>query len=150
MAITTCHFTVPGRPVPKARPRITRRGTYTPSCTVEYENRVRISWMESGAPKIPENTPIRVCVFAWIPLPMSMSQKKRIALDGTPHTGHRADIDNIVKSVCDALNGYAYPDDCAIWRIEGKKLCHNGEGFTDVVIVAGEDPAEEEACGCQE
>ena len=142
--ITLYSFSVPGRPVPKARPRVTRWGTYTPSQTRDYEKRVLDAWKEQQLPMLPAETPIRISVKAWIPLPMSMSQRRRLALNGTPHTGHRADVDNIVKSVCDALNGHAYPDDCAIWRIEGEKLHHNGEGMTDVVIIAGETPEAQE------
>lgn len=136
-------FTVPGVPVPKGRPRVTRFGTYTPPKTREYENRVRRFWQAEGLPMIPAETPIRVIVHAWMPLPMSMSLKKRIALDGKIHLGHRADVDNIAKSVCDALNGVAYKDDCAIWRIEADKRHHNGEGFTDVVLVVGEEDGAE-------
>ncbi len=37
----TFYLVVPGEPVGKARPRVTRFVTYTPKKTLEYENRIR-------------------------------------------------------------------------------------------------------------
>ena len=43
---------VPGEPVPKARPRMTRSGhVYTPKRTADYEAAVKAAWRETGAEK---------------------------------------------------------------------------------------------------
>lgn len=46
----------------------------------------------------------------------------------------RGDIDNIIKAVLDALNGYAYKDDSAVFSVYGRKIYTAGEPFTAVTI----------------
>lgn len=107
-------FVVPGHPIPKARPRVTRYGTYTPASTVDYELRVRKAWLAVGGAEFPPDTPLSVTVVANFQIPKSISKRMRILMEGAFHTKHRGDIDNVVKSVLDALNGYAFPDDCIV------------------------------------
>ena len=126
-------FTVPGRPVPKGRPRVTRFGTYTPEATRNYERSVRESWESQSGQFFPEGVPIEVHVTAHFPIPDSCSKKRRAALDGAPHTQHRGDLDNVVKSVLDALNGFAFPDDCAVCSILAYKD-YRPEPSTEVTI----------------
>ena len=52
----------------------------------------------------------------YIKMPPSWSKKKRTVLIGQPHK-QRPDIDNLVKSVLDAL----LPEDCTVWNISAKK-----------------------------
>ena len=114
-------FVVPGRPVPKARPRVTRYGTYTPPATRDYEESVRRAWRAAGAVAFPADTPVRITVAAHFALPGRPSRRLVASMSGKPHTRHRGDLDNIVKSVMDALNGCAYPDDCAVSFIAASK-----------------------------
>ena len=114
-------FTVPGKPVPKARPRVTMHGTYTPQSTREFEQRVRLAWKLSGAGTFPGGLPLCVFVDAAFPIPASLSRRKREAMDGEPHI-RRGDLDNVVKAVLDALNGLAYPDDAAVTLIRASKF----------------------------
>jgi Holliday junction resolvase RusA-like endonuclease len=51
-----------------------------------------------------------------MPMPESWSQKKKDFNEGKPHK-QKPDIDNLVKSVMDAL----YKDDSGIWMISAKK-----------------------------
>ena len=47
-------FTVPGNPVGKARPRMTRSGhAYTPDKTVSYENLVKMCFIEKYTDWVP-------------------------------------------------------------------------------------------------
>ena len=126
-------FTVPGRPVPKGRPRVTRHGTYTPKATLEYERSVLNSWREQSGQFFPDGTPLYVCVTAHFPIPESASKKRRAALEGAPHTQHRGDIDNVVKSVLDALNGFAFADDSAVCCLRAYKD-YRTEPSTEVTI----------------
>lgn len=88
----TYAFFVPGRPVAKARPRVSSaRGhalTYTPGKTKEFEDLVR--WHAKLA---------RVR-----PLAGDVALTLRFF-------GARGDADNCAKSCADALNGFAYLDD---------------------------------------
>ena len=129
----TIRFTVPGRPVPKGRPRVTRYGTYTPKATVEYERSIRESWSAQSGQSFPAGTPLFVTVSAHFEIPRSLSKKARLALRFAPHTRHHGDLDNVVKSVLDALNGHAFPDDCAVCMIHASKDYRDEPG-TEVTI----------------
>lgn len=117
----TVSFTVPGVPVPKGRPRVTRYATFTPQSTVDYENRIRDAWQAAGAAAFPAACPLTVEVRAYFPMPKGTSRRRRLLLEDSPHIKHRGDIDNVVKAVLDALNGRAFPDDCAVCRIVASK-----------------------------
>ena len=53
-----------------------------------------------------------VTIRAFFEIPKSWSKKKQaLASDGEIKPTKKCDIDNIVKSVLDALNGVAYKDD---------------------------------------
>lgn len=110
-----------GRPVPKGRPRVTRYGTYTPKSTQDYESSIRQAWGSAGAIKFPEHAPLQICVIAYLPIPKRTSKKMRDQIEGKYHIAARGDLDNIVKSVMDALNGYAYQDDAVICSIRAEK-----------------------------
>ena len=114
---------IPGKAVGKGRPKFARQGlyvqTFTPAKTVEYENLVRLTWMQSGAEKL--NGPIEAIIIAYFKVPSSVSKKKRAELEGT-HYLHKPDGDNICKSVLDALNGIAFDDDSQVAKITIEKL----------------------------
>lgn len=114
-------FTVPGTPVPKARPRVTRYGTYTPKRTLDYEKAIREAWKATGALPIPAGIPIYLTVIARFAVPKSESMRRRREMVGRLHTRDSGDLDNIVKAVQDALNKTAYADDCAIACIKATK-----------------------------
>ncbi len=128
-----------GDPVPKERPRVTRHGTYTPQKTKDYEALVQKAWFAAGARSFRAGTPVRISVFAYFALPQSMSKKKRQQLHLTPHVKHRADVDNLAKAVLDALNGVAYPDDCAVYSLTVHKVNTMNEGFCSVTIFGEEE-----------
>ena len=114
-------FVVPGEPVPKARPRVTRYGTYTPERTKAYEQAVYFAWKQQSGESFPTGVPLIAYVYAHFSIPRSISKKRRQEMVGKPHTKHRGDLDNVVKAVLDALNGYAFPDDCAVCAIVAVK-----------------------------
>lgn len=110
-------FTIPGEPTGKARPRITRNGrAYTPGKTVNYENWVKwIYQTEVGDKKFEDDAQIEIRAKALMAIPKSASKKKRqIMLEGGIRPTKRPDLDNILKIICDALNGVAYHDDASI------------------------------------
>ena len=133
-------FTVPGRPIPKGRPRVTRYGTYTPPATRAYEEAVREAWRAAGSVSFPADVPLRLVVSAHFAPSGRPSRKTRAAMLGQPHTLHRGDLDNIVKSVMDALNGCAYPDDCAVSFIAAQKR-YGAEACTVVTVSDGKEDA---------
>ena len=117
------HINIPGKPIGKARPKFSRMGnfvkTYTPEKTVNYENFVKMCWMQSGEEKLHGN--IEATIAASFLISQSASKKKHRELDGA-YCPKKPDCDNIAKSILDALNGIAYDDDSQIVKLTVIKL----------------------------
>lgn len=127
-------FTVPGVPVGKGRPRFTRTGhTYTPEKTAAYEEKVRLCWKTQSGQGFAGGIPLKASIIAYLPIPKSTSKKKAASMEGTFHMS-RPDADNIVKSILDALNGHAYPDDSAVQIDRCWKIYTNAAPRVEVTI----------------
>ena len=128
-------FIVPGTPVPKGRPRFTRQGrTYTPAKTKSYEEQIAILGKAAMNGLEPLKTPVAVLVTVFFAIPASYSQKRREAcLSGAEKHTKRPDLDNIVKTITDGMNGVVYHDDAQIVRLLAQKdYCH--EAMVEVLI----------------
>ncbi len=95
---------IPGRPVPKGRPRLGIRGrkafVYTPPATREYEKLV--GWVAKSAGCRPVEGPVSVALSVYVK--------------------GRLDADNIAKSILDGLNGVAYWDDDQVMDLRVRKF----------------------------
>ena len=112
-------FTVNGPAVPKQRPRISGRRAYTPKRTKDYEERVLNAFRSSYSgfyPAFGKDTPVWVEIRIGQAIPKSWSRKKQLQaeLGEIVPLSRNGDIDNIAKSILDALNGFAYEDDCQV------------------------------------
>jgi len=117
-------FTIQGEPHGKGRPRVTRGGkhTYTPKKTKEYENLVKQSFIAECGNQEPFETHVKMSLYMVFKVPKSASKKNReLMLNGTIRPTKKPDIDNIIKSVADGLNGLAYLDDKQIVEIKAIK-----------------------------
>ncbi len=119
--VEVIQFTVYGEPVGKARPRVTRYGTYTPQKTRNYEQKIWDSWAEQSGKKLPDNAPIKLNVKVYFSVPKSYSKKLRDRLVGEPHI-KLPDLDNCVKAICDGCQGYVFKNDSHIYCIEAVKF----------------------------
>lgn len=134
-------FTIPGDPRGKARPRVVRLKngasmSYTPDKTVAYEElirqRFRQQWPSTGLP-FPDKTPVCVMITACFGIPKSTSKKARIAmLSGQTYPTKKPDVDNVVKIVLDALNGFAWHDDAQVIDLHISKTYTEKEPFVRV------------------
>lgn len=117
---------VDGNPVGKGRPRFLReigRKPYPDAKTLSYENLV--GWT---AQQVMRGRPLLagaliVVISADIAIPKSKPKKWRaqaLARQIQPVT--KPDLDNIVKGICDALNGVVYVDDSQIVELQIAKL----------------------------
>lgn len=139
----TMKFVIPGTPVGKGRPRFTRNGhTYTPEKTRAYEALVQRCWREQCGGICFHGTPIEATVYACFPIPQSLSKKKRAELAGEPHT-KKPDLDNVLKAVFDALNGFAYEDDALIYKVEAEKYYSD---FPRVEVTLKTEGVSEDEC----
>lgn len=116
-------FIIYGQPVAKGRPRLGKWGTYTPQKTVEYENLIKLSYIEKhkGEPVLEDQ--LKLDIYFYFQIPKSVSKKMRQAmLEGKIMYDKRPDIDNCIKIITDALNGIAYKDDNQIVEVHAMKL----------------------------
>ncbi|GAA4649673.1 hypothetical protein GCM10023116_19510 [Kistimonas scapharcae] len=103
---------IPGEPVAKSRPRLTRRGrAYTPQKTAVAEEYVRtVVISQTGCLSL--EGPVALELLTVLPIPMSWSQKKRMAAQkGMIRPAVTPDFDNLSKLYCDAVNGIWWQDD---------------------------------------
>lgn len=123
-------FTVPGKPHAKQRARSGKGFTFTPKETVNAETFIRLT----AAPyfSTPFAGPVALDVIAIFQPPPSWSGAKVRRALGGPHA-QRPDLDNIQKSIADALNGIAYADDGQIAEFNCRKVW--GEVAQTVVVV---------------
>jgi Holliday junction resolvase RusA-like endonuclease len=131
-------FVVEGTAVPKQRPRLGGRTAYTPKKTRDYEERVRIAFRSSysgSEPVFQKGTPVRAFMEVIQGIPKSWSNKKHIAAERGEivPTSRNGDLDNIAKSILDALNGVVYEDDCQVTTLFITKKYGN-DPYTSVRI----------------
>ena len=106
-------------PVPASRPRVTRYGTYIAKTYAKY--RKEICKQIDGLSIKKFTNPIYVETTFYMPIPKSLSIKKRNLLDGT-FCDVGGDMDNLLKAIWDSLNGHAYTDDKQIVWSQEKKI----------------------------
>lgn len=112
--MTSHRFTVPGNPVPKARPRVANGHAYTPLATLEAEGLVQLAARKAGVR--PLLGPVRLSLF------FARGDLRR------------CDLDNLAKLVQDALNGIAYEDDSQIVELQATKVLDREKPRTEVVV----------------
>ena len=124
-------FIIDTKPVPKARPRLGRGGrVFTPQTTLAFENTCALSY---GNRHNFGKDPISIKITFNFEVPKSYTKKKQQdALNGILRPS-RNDIDNLVKSVLDGLNGIAWEDDRYICQLKAEKK-YNTKDFIEVEI----------------
>ncbi|MQS88260.1 RusA family crossover junction endodeoxyribonuclease [Lactobacillus salsicarnum] len=117
------NLTIPGTPVPAARPRVTRWGTYTPPKYKAYKD---------GVSKLFQETIDHVVFEEGLPLKMTLKFYRPIQKTGSKKfksqkANHellptiKPDLDNYIKAILDGLNGLAWHDDNQITTINATK-----------------------------
>lgn len=122
-------FVVSGQPVGKGRPRFSKRGnyvhTYTPDKTKSYEGEVLMSYINvAGADKgFAAGIPVGMTVRLYYKIPKGVSKAKRQKmLNGEIRPLVKPDVDNVIKCLCDALNGIAWADDNQVANVWASKF----------------------------
>lgn len=105
-------FTIPIRPIGKARARITRWGSYTPAKTTAAEEAIVVYAKIAGVK--PLEGPVEMRIDCYFKYPKNWSKKKRQLVGLSKFRPLKPDADNIGKLCADALNGIAYNDDAQI------------------------------------
>ena len=135
-------ITVYGNPVPQGRPQFARIGkyvtTYDPERSKNYKKLVRF-WVTKELRNIDGFKPFdkAVCVDLtfYLGIPVSWSKQKRMlaAQDEIRPTG-RPDVDNLVKSVTDAVLGLLWVDDSIITDLTARKRYTDGLARVEIRV----------------
>ena len=117
-------FEVPGKVIGKGRPRLNSYTgvVYTPTKTKDYESLVEQYFLlKYPRFKILEGR-IKVSIIAYFSIPKT-TKKADIneMLENNISPTKKPDIDNIVKSILDSMNKFAFKDDNQITKLEVEK-----------------------------
>jgi Holliday junction resolvase RusA-like endonuclease len=117
-------FVVPGRPVPKARPRLGAGGrVFTPTTTTAAERAVAsAAWRAWPNDAAFSDRPVEIDATFIYAVPASWPKHRRLAaVAGDVPMVAGADIDNLLKTVLDGLNGGPITDDSRVIAVSGRK-----------------------------
>lgn len=114
-------FNVEGDPVGKQRPRFSRGRTYTPKKSVDYENLIADKAREAMGTAEPLETPVAVYIYINYKVPASYSKQRRANCLAGIERPKVNDIDNVCKSVLDAMNNIVYLDDKQVVSLHATK-----------------------------
>jgi Holliday junction resolvase RusA-like endonuclease len=120
-------FTIHGEPFGKERPRVCKKSlkvfAYTPTKTVNYENKIRGEYNEKVGVRFKEKIPLSVKVTAYYKIPEHTPKEwVRKMNAGLLLPTKKPDIDNVCKIILDALNGVCYADDVQVCRANLEKF----------------------------
>ena len=117
------NFTIPGKAQAKQ--------------TISFENWVKDCYFRSvsSIDNKPTDKPLKVSITMYVEIPQSKSKKqKEKMLTGEIKPIVKPDVDNVAKSILDALNGIVYLDDKQIIELDIEKL-YEKTSWTKVKIV---------------
>lgn len=125
-------------PFGKERPRASVVGgharIYTPKATEIYEREIKKAWEKENGSE-PFSGPLVMRLYFYMPIPKSETKANKLKmLEKKKRPVTKPDLDNLSKSIMDALNGVAYNDDNQIVTLLAKK--YYGEIPCVKIIVA--------------
>ena len=117
-------FEVPGKVIGKGRPRLNSYTgiVYTPTKTKDYESLVEQYFLLKYPRFKTLEGRIKVSIIAYFSIPKT-TKKADIneMLENNISPTKKPDIDNIVKSILDSMNKFAFKDDNQITKLEVEK-----------------------------
>lgn len=117
-------FEVPGKVIGKGRPRLNSYTgvVYTPTRTKDYESLVEQYFLLKYPRFKALEGRIKVNIIAYFSIPKT-TKKADIneMLENNISPTKKPDIDNIVKSILDSMNKFAFKDDNQITKLEVEK-----------------------------
>ena len=121
-------FVIPGRPIPKGRPRAGSGRIYTPKRTADYEALVGWTARRDMDGRKMLSGPVGLRVLLGFPVPTRTPKKRYEEMLSSPCMA-KEDVDNCLKGIADAMNGVVYEDDRQIvkalvekhWTLPGEE-----------------------------
>ncbi len=134
-------FTVPGEPIAKGRAKVsTLNGAVrmlTPQRTVRYESTVALFARQAMGGRALFSGPVAVSVHAVFQVPKSWSNKRLAAnLVKPEYCVKRPDFDNVLKALCDGMNGIVWVADSQVAVFAHSGKVYGDRPRVDVVVEA--------------
>ena len=134
-------FSIPGEPIAKGRAKVTtiagHARMYTPKKTVNYESKVALFAHQFMRGYPPFECAISLSFRAVFQIPSSWSKKRRAAnLEKPELVVKRPDLDNLIKALCDGMNGIVFKDDCQVAHLGECSKVYGESPRVDVSVKA--------------
>lgn len=129
-------LTIPGDPVPKARPRMGRGGiVYTPTKTKTAEQAIAWAVKAAYGAKEPHSGPVMAILTYRMRVPTSWNKvAKNAAIGGQILPTGKPDVDNLAKLTLDAIvEAGVIPDDAIITSLTVSKQ-YGSEPSTTIIL----------------
>lgn len=119
-------FVVPGEAVGKGRPRVSTVGgharMFTPTKTANYETLIALAAQQAMNGRELIAGPVLVEMKIFVSVAASWSKKKTAeALQGLVMPTKKPDADNVLKAICDGINGIVFKDDVQVVNVSMSK-----------------------------
>lgn len=136
-------FLVPGEPIGKGRPRVSTIGgharMFTPTKTANYESLIALFAEKAMRGRELIAGPVLMELRIVVAVAKSWSKVKTAeALAGEVMPTKKPDADNVLKAICDGINGIVFKDDVQVVNVSMSKRFGETPGVTvRVVPLAG-------------
>ena len=127
------NFTIKGEPTGKGRVRFFGGHAVTPKKTRTYEAQIRYEASHAVEHMVEQpdfSAPCSVRISAYYQIPASYTKKTgmQIAEHGCSVVRPgKPDLDNVIKSVLDGMNGIVFSDDVQVVRLSAEKFWCEGD-----------------------
>lgn len=132
-------FFVPTEPVGKGRPRVSTIGgharMFTPKKTANYETLISMAAQQAMQGRELLAGPVLMELAIRVSVAASWSKKKTAeALQGLVMPTKKPDADNILKAICDGINGIVFKDDVQVVNVSMNKRFGETPGVSVRVV----------------
>lgn len=132
-------FVVPGEAVGKGRPRVTTIGgqarMFTPKKTANYETLIAMGAQQAMQGRDLITGPVLLEMKIFVSVAQSWSKKKTAAaLAGDVMPTKKPDADNVLKAICDGINGIVFKDDVQVVNVSMSKRFAETPGVSVRVV----------------
>jgi len=119
---------------PMGAVRMTQRGKWVNKSAQRYlAYKDDVAWqIKSQFNREPIDSPVRVIITFFMPIPKSWTKKRKAQAPGTSHV-YTPDIDNLVKGAFDAANGILWEDDKIVSELDARKVYSEEPGISIVL-----------------
>lgn len=126
-------LTIKAEPVAKARARTVMRGgkvwSFTPTKTKKAGDELTMLIREQIAESYPQHTPLILSVTFYRTKPVYVPKDDSMPV-------RKPDLSNLIKTVEDALNTIAFPDDAQITTLHAsKRWAEDGNGYITIELI---------------